>query len=223
MTPFRLIHRDDRIAAFDKPSGLLVHRGWADDDDTALDRARDALGVRVYPVHRLDRATSGVLLFALDAVCAAALSRVFEDGRAEKTYLALVRGVAPPSGRVDHPIPRREGGPRVTAATRFERRWASSDPERRCSLVAAMPETGRLHQVRRHMKHISHPLIGDANYGKGAINRDYRERFGLDRLALHAARLAFDHPFGGARVAIEAPLPDDLATPFARIGVPEIG
>src|SRR5262249_24959795 len=91
----------------------------------------------------------------------------------------------------------------------------------RWSLVEARPETGRLHQVRRHLKHLSHPVVGDVNYGKGDVNRLFRERYGLRRLALHALALAFEHPFTGAAVAISAPLPGDLRGPFAALGIPE--
>ena len=200
-----------------KPSGLLVHRGWDDDDDVALFRVRDAIGQRVHPVHRLDRGTSGALLFARTPAAAAALAGAFERGDVDKDYLALVRGVAPDEGVVDHPIPRSEGGPRVAARTRF-RRVAASSVER-CSLVLAMPETGRLHQVRRHLRHITHPLVGDVNYGSGAINRHYRATYGLHRLALHAQRIAFAHPATGERISVTAPMPGDLAAPLAALGL----
>jgi tRNA pseudouridine65 synthase len=187
----------------------LVHRGWADDDDVALFRVRDMLGAHVHPVHRLDRGTSGVLLFARTREAAATLGRAFEAGRVEKRYLALVRGTPPDEGVIDHPIPRREGGERVAAVTRFRR--VATSPVDRCSLVLAQPETGRLHQVRRHFHHISHPIVGDVNYGSGAINRQYRARYGLHRLALHARSIAFDHPTTGERIVTTAPIPDDLS------------
>jgi len=221
-----LLYRDAHLAAFEKPSGLLVHRGWGDDAVTALDLARDALGTYVYPVHRLDRGTSGVLLFALDAETAALTQAAFERGEVQKTYLALVRGVPPEADLIDHPIPRREGGPRVPAVTAVRRlAVATSDapelsPEvRRASLVEARPRTGRLHQLRRHLKHRSHPIIGDANYGKGALNRCFREEVGLARLALHAARLCLPHPVTGAPLDLRAALPEDLRAPFARLGI----
>jgi len=219
-----LLHRDDRLAAFAKPSGLLVHRGFADDAVTALDLARRALGARVHPVHRLDRATSGVLLFALDPQGAAALGRLFEQGAVTKSYLALVRGVPPEEGVVDHPVPRAESGPRVDAVTAFRRRHVvppDAPGARSWSLVEARPRTGRLHQIRRHLKHLGHPVVGDVNYGKGDINRLFRERFGLCRLALHAAGLSFTHPFTGERITLVAALPEDLRGPFARLGIPE--
>lgn len=215
MSGFELLYRDAWIAAFTKPSGLLVHRGWGDDDVVAVDLAREALAMRVHPAHRLDRATSGVLLFALSPEAAAALGACFEQGRVQKTYLALVRGVTPDEGRIDHPIPRREDGPRVPAATSFRRLGVFE----RYSLVEARPETGRLHQVRRHLKHISHPIVGDVNYGKGDINRLFRERFGLRRLALHAASLTLLHPFTGESLTLEAPLTDDLRGPLAEMGL----
>ena len=212
-----LLHLDDRLAAFAKPSGMLVHRGWGDADVVAVDLVREAFGGRVHPVHRLDRATSGVLLFALDPEAAAALCGMFERGEVHKTYFALVRGVAPEEGVIDHPIPRTEDGPRVPAVTAFRRRYVFE----RWSLVEARPATGRLHQIRRHLKHISHPIVGDVNYGKGEINRLFRERFGLRRLALHASALRFESPFGGGEVVIRAGLPDDLQEPFGRMGIPD--
>jgi tRNA pseudouridine65 synthase len=227
VTGFDLVFRDDRLAAFAKPSGLIVHRGWGDDAVAATDLARRGLGVRVHPVHRLDRATSGVLLFALDPEGAAAMGRLFETGAVTKSYLALVRGVPPEAGVVDHPVPRTEGGPRVPAVTAFSRvhvvtgATGAFPPHRdRWSLVEAMPRTGRLHQIRRHLKHLGHPLVGDANYGKGDINRLFRERFGLCRLALHAAAISFVHPFTGEPTAIAATLPPDLEGPFGAMGFP---
>jgi tRNA pseudouridine65 synthase len=221
-----LLYRDAHLAAFEKPSGLLVHRGWGDDAVTALDLARAAVGAYVYPVHRLDRGTSGVLLFALDAPTAALTQGAFERGEVDKTYLALVRGVPPEADLIDHPIPRREGGPRVPAVTAVRRlAVAASDaaglsPDvRRASFVEARPRTGRLHQVRRHLKHRSHPIIGDANYGKGALNRLFRDEVGLARLALHAAKMNLTHPATGAALALDAPLPEDLRAPLARLGI----
>lgn len=221
MPPFTLLHRDARLAAFAKPSGLLVHRGWADDSEVALDMAREALGVRVHPVHRLDRGTSGVLLFALDPECAAALCHLFETGRVNKTYLALVRGEPPPTGTIDSPVPRTEGGVRVPAVTSFTRRASVSQHGRSWSLVEASPHTGRFHQIRRHLKHLGHPIVGDVNYGKGDINRLFREQWSLTRLALHAARLHLSHPFTGEHVSVAAPVPEDLRAPLLRMGFAE--
>jgi tRNA pseudouridine65 synthase len=209
-----LLYRDPRLAVIAKPSGLAVHAGWAEPGETAVRLARELTGAFVYPIHRLDRGASGALAFALDQEAARLLHQAFEDGRADKRYLALVRGVPPEGGRIDHPIPRREGGPRVPAITEYTRLAVFE----RFALVEARPLTGRLHQVRRHLKHLGHPLIGDVNYGRGELNRLFRERFGLRRLALHALRLTLPHPDGGREVTVRAPLPDDLAGPFAAMG-----
>ena len=128
-------------------------------------------------------------------MAAATLAKAFEEGKIEKRYLALVRGTPPAEGVVDYPIPKAEGKPRVPAVTRF--RTVARSPVDRCSLVEAFPETGRLHQIRRHLRHIDHPLIGDVAHGSGQINRHYRATYGLHRLALHPSFLAFVHPVTG--------------------------
>lgn len=215
--PIDLLYVDDHLVVANKPSGLLVHRGWDNDDDVAMFRVRDAIGSYVYPVHRLDRGTSGALLFARTREAAAALCSAFEHGAVDKTYLALVRGAPPDHGVIDHPIPKSEGGARVLARTRF--RVVARSTVDRCSLVEAKPETGRLHQVRRHLRHIDHPLVGDVNHGSGEINRRYRAAYALHRLALHARRLSFAHPATGAPVDVVAPVPDDLAHPLAALGL----
>jgi tRNA pseudouridine65 synthase len=217
-TKIELLFVDAHVVVANKPSGLLVHRGWDDDDDVALFRVRDALGQHVHPLHRLDRGTSGALVFARTRAAAAGLSRAFEEGRVQKHYLALVRGCPPDSGVIDHAIPKKKDGPRVPAVTRFSR--IARSPVDRCSLVLAIPETGRLHQVRRHLRHIDHPLVGDVTHGSGVINRRYRSEYNLHRLALHAHFLAFAHPITGARVEVEAPMPDDLGKPLGLLGLP---
>jgi tRNA pseudouridine65 synthase len=216
-----LLYVDEHLVVANKPSGLLVHRGWDNDDDVALFRVRDAIDAHVYPLHRLDRGTSGALLFARTRAIASALSAAFEEHRVEKHYLALVRGMAPAEGVIDHPIPRSEDGPRVPARTRF--RLVAHSLVDRCSLVLALPETGRLHQIRRHLRHIDHPLVGDVTYGSGVINRHYRQTYALHRLALHACLLAFDHPVSGERVVVDAPVPDDLGTALDALGLPREG
>jgi len=209
MDALTILFRDECLIAVDKPSGLAVHRGWSRERDVAMVRVRDQIGARVFPVHRLDRATSGVLLFALSAEISARVCAAFAAGEVEKTYLALVRGVPPEQGLVDHPLPPGEDphAPRVPAQTAFVRREVFG----RYSLVEAHPLTGRLHQVRRHLKHIACPLIGDVNYGKGEHNRLFRERHGLHRLFLHACRVRLPHPLRPGRLDIAAPLPEELA------------
>lgn len=213
----QILYRDAELLAVDKPSGLITHRGWANDRDNALARARELAGCYVHPVHRLDRATSGVLLFALGPEPAAALGAQLAAGGFEKRYLALARGLAPERVEVDHPLAREPGAERKPARTTLVRLGTFE----RYSLVAATPHTGRPHQVRRHLKHLSLPILGDTRYGKGDHNRACRERFALHRLALHAAQLAFTHPRTGSRVVVRAPLPADLAAPLAAMGLLE--
>lgn len=208
---------DEHVVIANKPSGLLVHRGWDDDDDVALFRVRDAVGARVHPLHRLDRGTSGALMFARSPEATAILQKSFDARAVEKQYLALVRGTPSTQGTIDHPIPKAEDGPRVPAVTHF--RLVARSPIDRCSLVEVRPETGRLHQIRRHLRHISHPLIGDVTYGSGAINRHYRAAYDLHRLALHASSIAFPHPVSGRRIEVVAPLPADLGSALERLGL----
>ncbi len=219
LPPIELLFVDEHVVVANKPSGLLVHRGLDNDDDVAMFRVRNAIGQHVHPLHRLDRGCSGALLFARSREVAATMAKAFEEKRIDKRYLALVRGTPPDSGVIDYPIPRDEGGPRVAAVTRF-RRLARS-PVDRCSLVLAMPETGRLHQVRRHLRHIDHPLVGDVQHGSGEINRHYRAEYHLHRLALHARFVGFDHPVTAVRIEVSAPVPEDLASALALLGLAE--
>ncbi|KPK17289.1 MAG: hypothetical protein AMJ62_02155 [Myxococcales bacterium SG8_38] len=213
-----VIHRDDAVVVVDKPSGLSVHRGDDKGSTFALNLTRSAIGQWVYPVHRLDRATSGVLVFALSPEHARTLHEAFDTQTVSKTYLALVRGTPPANGVIDSPMEKREGGPDVEAVTEYETLFVSN---RRLSLVQARPRTGRRHQIRRHLRRINHPLAGDVRYGNGSDNRRYRVELGLYRLALHAKRLSFVHPASGELVTFESAMPEDLATPLRRIGVPE--
>jgi tRNA pseudouridine65 synthase len=199
-----ILHRDARCVVVDKPSGVATHRGWDDSDDALLQRVRDAVNAYVYPIHRLDRGASGIVLFALDRDAA----RAFGDAwpRADKRYLAITRGHPPEHVVIDHPIARAPGGPRVPAVTEV---WCR-DTFGRYALVEARPHTGRLHQIRRHLKHISCPLIGDVRYGKGEHNRLFRGH-GLHRLALHCRSLRVEHP-DGSWLAVDTPLPPDMQT-----------
>jgi tRNA pseudouridine65 synthase len=219
-----VLYRDDRLLVVNKPSGVVVHRGWADDEVTALTLAREIAGRYVYPVHRLDRSTSGALVFALDPDVARAVQELFAKALVEKRYLALVRGLAPLEAFVDHAIAKEKDKPKLPAQTRM-RRLASFEvtneetgQSRSYSWVEAFPLTGRLHQVRRHMKHLNHPIIGDVRYGKSEHNRLFRRRFALERLALHAAGVSMPHPVHGSVLNIEAPLPEDLSALLVCLG-----
>lgn len=215
------MYQDAHLIAIDKPAGLLVHRSALDAGATAfaLQQLRDQIGRRVWPVHRLDRGTSGVLLFALDADSAHALAQAFEQGAVRRRYLAMVRGWPPVTGTIDHPLARLPDdarGPRGVAVqdarTRFHTlaRHALPLPDRgfadtRCALIELHPETGRRHQLRRHCKHMAHPILGDASYGKGALNRAVAALLGVSRLWLHALQLELAHPVTGTPLVLTAP------------------
>ncbi len=212
-----ILFRDEHICVINKPAGLAVHKGWAAAEHYALDLLRDQLGQWVYPVHRLDQPTSGVLLFALSSAMASVLCESFREHHVAKRYVALVRGVPPLHLRLDHPI-KDEHGERRDAVTVLDRRWVF---RKRYGLVEARPETGRTHQIRRHLKHLSCPVIGDTSYGKSEHNRLFAREFGLERLALHCLDLGFVHPTLGTPMLVHAPLPPDLAVPLARMECPQ--
>lgn len=220
-----VLYRDDALLIVDKPAGLIVHRGWANDRVTALDLARSLAGCWVYPAHRLDRGTSGVLVFGLSPAAARALERAFAADLVQKRYLALVRGMAPDAITIDHAIAKEEGKPKVPSTTHVAR-VAHCEVEndetgvtRRYSWVEARPETGRPHQIRRHLKHIAHPIVGDVRYGKAEHNRLFRRRFGVERMVLHAAEFSFPHPTEARRVSVSAPLPDELVALLRALGL----
>jgi tRNA pseudouridine65 synthase len=222
-----ILYRDAHLVAIDKPAGLLVHRTGiaAEAQDFALQRVRDRLGQRVYPVHRLDRPVSGVLLLALNADVARRLSWMFETRAVAKAYLGVVRGWPEAQGVIDYPLSDGPGQPARPALTRFrvlaraELRVAIGRyPSSRYALVAAWPETGRYHQIRRHFHHVYHPLIGDTTHGEGRHNRFFRESLGVGRLLLHAASLRLTHPLSGADLCILAPLDGTWNALLERLG-----
>ena len=223
----RILYQDNYLVAIDKPPGLLVHRTGLDAGETlfALQLLRDQLGRPVWPAHRLDKGTSGVLLFALDAETARLLGPAFEaPDQVHKTYQAVVRGWPPESGLIDHPLQRMEDDARADrmqvqdARTRY-RTLARYElplpqgpfPTTRCALVELQPLNGRRHQLRRHMKHVAHPIIGDATHGKGPLNRALAAWLGAQRLWLHALRLELVHPVHGTALPLEAPPGPDWA------------
>ena len=211
--PLKILYRDAHYVAIDKPAGLLVHRSPISRDRLfVLQTLRDQLARRVYPVHRLDRATSGVLLLGLSAEAARRMVALFEARRIEKEYLAVARGWVDDHGLIDHPVADTEGsGLAQPARTRF-RRLAKVElpfmvdryPCARYSLVSVTPETGRRQQIRKHFKHISHHLIGDTTHGNGRHNRFFRSHFGIRRLLLMSRQLAFLHPYHQTPVNIVA-------------------
>ena len=219
-----VLYRDEWLAVVDKPAGLMVHdsalaRG---ETDFAADRLREQFGKQIFLVHRLDRATSGCLLLAFDRETASALGKVLMSREVEKDYLAVCRGWPEPHFTVDHPL---DGGPgkplKKPAVTGFER-LATVELEipsagfatSRYALLRARPQTGRFRQIRRHLKHMSHHLIGDSSHGDGRHNRAFR-MLGVQRMLLHARRLAFVHPQTGARIEVTAPLDVEFARALA--------
>ncbi|MFA5676964.1 MAG: pseudouridine synthase [Pseudomonas sp.] len=221
--PLTEIYRDEWLLAVHKPAGLLVHRSPIDRHATefALQYARQLNGgEHVYPCHRLDRPTSGVLLFARDPQTASAFGKTLMAGQVGKIYLALVRGWSAEQGRIDHAlrehvIDRRckETPQAIREAVTDFKRLAIAEipveveryPQSRYSLLALTPETGRKHQLRRHMQHISHPIVGDTNYGRTKHNRYFAERFGYSRLMLAATELVFEHPATGRTLRLQCP------------------
>lgn len=224
----QILFHDDHYVAVDKPPGLLVHRTpLAKAEDFALQRLRRQLKRRVYPVHRLDRPTSGVLLFGLSAAAARAACEAFEARQVEKRYLAIVRGWCEQDGEIDYPLCEEDDGrPPQEALTRY-RRLACVElpimtspryPTSRYSLLEVSPQTGRKHQIRKHFHHIFHPLIGDTTYGEGRHNRLFRERFGTSRLMLMAHELCLSHPLEGRRLTIRAPLDGEWLAALCACG-----
>lgn len=224
-SPLNVLWRDDRLVAVHKPAGWLVHRTWLDAHETrfVMQTLRDQLGQRVYPVHRLDKGTSGVLLMALDAEAARAVTTMFEARQPQKTYVAMVRGWPQTHFSVDHAL-KPDDAPQDAepqqAVTHF-RRLATLQievpvdryPSTRVALVEAMPKTGRRHQIRRHLKHLAHPIIGDATHGKGSHNRWWAAQLQQQRLWLHARQLDLLHPFTGEALRLVSDWQDPLLNP----------
>ncbi|MDD3675722.1 pseudouridylate synthase [Thauera propionica] len=256
-----ILYRDEWLVAIHKPSGLLVHRSpiAAREERFAVQLLRDQIGRRVFPAHRLDRGTSGLLLFALDAGMAAALGAQFEARTVQKRYLAVVRGHPAEAGVIDHPLVRKldaierrhgrgagsrdalpededidpgdepqkaDGATAAQPALTHFRRLATAElphavdryPTSRYALVELTPETGRRHQLRRHLKHLSHPIIGDATYGKGRHNRLFQTLFGCQRMLLACTALSVAHPATGTPLHFTAPLADDFRAVLRHLG-----
>lgn len=221
-----ILFHDDVLVAVNKPSGLLVHKSWVAKDakEFALQTVRDQIGCHVYPIHRLDRPTSGVLLFAKSADIAARCAEAWPA--AQKIYWAIVRGYFPAEVFVDHPLKTLvdygEQGEAQEAQTAFRCLQqfclpipVDKYPEARYSLVEAKPQQGRTHQIRRHLKHLSHPIIGDPRYGKSVHNYFFTEHLGSQRLLLHARELHIKHPVSGADLIIRAPLDNAMQHIFS--------
>jgi tRNA pseudouridine65 synthase len=232
-----IIYKDQYIIAINKPSGLLVHKSPIDKHETryAMKILRDQIGQWVYPVHRLDKPTSGLLLFALSPEIAKMVGQQFAEDRITKVYLAIVRGHTRLGGVIRHPI-------RETAMFKHQkkmveqkepqealtlyRRLATTEqpysidryPSTRYSLIAAYPKTGRTHQIRKHLKHLSHPIIGDAKHGKGNLNRAFSEHHNSHRLLLAAVAIKLNHPVTHQPLSLYAPLQSDFIATLTSLG-----
>ncbi len=217
---FQILYQSDDLVAIDKPSGIKVHRGVFDPPGEAfvLQRLRDQIGKRLYPVHRLDRPTSGVLVFALTPGAARSLAKSFARQKVRKTYLAVVRGYTAEKGEVAQPLikdPRQKDAHarRQAALTHYVRLDITELPiavgrydTSRYSLVKVMPKTGRMHQIRRHLCHLAHPVIGDRQYGDNKHNRSFKMRWQCERLLLAATELTLPLPGSRSPHTIVAPI-----------------
>lgn len=209
-----ILYQDERYVAINKPAGLLVHRSSIarDASEFALQLTRDQLGKEVHPVHRLDRKTSGVLLFAFDLDALRALQLAFNNDEIAKRYIALVRGFTPDLGVIDYPLTNdkgkiQEAQTEYRALNRFEinKPFGKHDTSR-YTLVEVFPKTGRMHQIRKHFAHIFHPIIGDRPHGCNKQNKFFKEEFELTEMMLHAHRFNFMHPYNQNEITIEAPM-----------------
>lgn len=229
-----ILYRDDELVAVNKPAGMLVHRSWLDKHETlfAMQTLRDQIDRHVFPIHRLDRPTSGVLLFALNSETARLMSEQFEQQTVEKGYLAVVRGYLLDEGKIDYPLKpvldkiadKFSQEKEAQQAVTFYRNLAKVEmpypagkySTARYSLVELLPKTGRKHQLRRHLKHLFHPIIGDTRYGDLHQNRALAAHTDCSRLMLHAHFLRFTHPKTLQKIEIFAPLDQHWQTVFTK-------
>ncbi|PJR04788.1 pseudouridine synthase [Avrilella dinanensis] len=210
--PLEILYEDEYLVAINKPHGLLVHQSSIarNADEFAVQLLRDQIGQRVYPAHRLDRKTSGVLLFALDKATNQSLTQQFTDKTITKKYWAIVRGFAPDELTIDYAL-RKDNGVLQDAVTKIKTvQRAEIDlpfgkhSTSRYSLVEAEPITGRMHQIRKHMAHILYPIIGDRPHGCNKQNKLWLEKFGMKTMLLHAHSLTFTHPKSLEEITLSA-------------------
>jgi tRNA pseudouridine65 synthase len=218
-----ILYQDEYIIAINKPSGLLVHKSYYARDATefAVQELRNQIGGQhVYPIHRLDRKTSGVLLFALDKDSLKIMNERFATREVEKKYLAILRGWSPDEMIIDYDLTN-DDGVKQNAITYFHRLQTAeieleynNHPTSRYCLVEAIPETGRMHQLRKHFRHIFHPILGSRPHGCNKQNKLWLENYDLKNMMLHAHQLCFNHPFTNERIVINA----KVNVEFFRVG-----
>jgi tRNA pseudouridine65 synthase len=221
-----IVYQDDYIIAINKPHGLLVHRSSIarDAKEFAIQQLKSQIGKHVSPVHRLDRKTSGVLLFALDKETEIAMHQKFMNGDIGKEYLAIVRGYSPDDMEIDYPL-LKENGVLQEAFTAFKTLKRAElnvplgkHPTSRYSLIKAKPTTGRMHQLRKHFAHIFHPIIGDRKHGCNKQNRFFKEQWNMTTMLLHASKLQFNHPISKEDVQISAPVQEEFQRMMKLMG-----
>ena len=207
-----IIFQDEFLVAINKPHGVLVHPSpiARDASEFAMQLLRDQLGQYVYPIHRLDRKTSGVLLFALNESIHKMMQSQFAERKTNKTYITIVRGFTEDEGEINYPL-KRDDGKIQEALTRYKTLQRQEVPipfgkfqTSRYSLVEVYPETGRMHQIRKHFAHILHPIIGDRPHGCNKQNKLFLEKFKMNTMLLHAAELQFNHPITNVEIKIKA-------------------
>lgn len=222
-----IIFQDEHLVAINKPHGLLVHKSYiaSDASEFAVQMLRDQLGQRVFPAHRLDRKTGGVLLFALSPEMNSLLQSKFENREVQKSYLAVVRGFLPENGKIDYPLTN-DRGQTQEAVTFFERLATAEIPvphgkheTSRYSLVKLRPETGRQHQLRKHLAHIFYPIIGDRPHGCNKQNKLWLEKWEMNTMLLHAASLSFEHPVTKVKITVEAGLQSEFQRGLEILGL----
>ncbi|PMH41107.1 tRNA pseudouridine(65) synthase TruC [Vibrio sp. 10N.286.49.B3] len=236
-----IIFQDEYFVAVNKPAGMLVHRSWLDKHETqfVMQTLRDQIGQHVFPLHRLDRPTSGVLVFALSSEVAAQVMPMFANHEMQKTYHAIVRGWIEEGATLDYPL--------KVELDKIADKFARADkeaqeaitdyqplgkvevplstgrfPTSRYGLVEMKPKTGRKHQLRRHMAHLRHPIVGDTSHGDGKHNKLFRDHYDSHRLLLHASELSFIHPFTGKELVMKAafdPTWQQLLTQFEWLDI----
>jgi len=226
MTTLEILYQDEHIVAVHKPAGLLVHRTKEDAYETefALQILSAQLSQIINPVHRLDKPTSGVLLFARSKKATQAMQALFAQGLIYKHYQALVRGFILQPQTINYPVgmdsqsPKKEALTDIIPEQYFEiNTCVDSYPTSRYTLINAIPKTGRQHQIRKHLRHIKHPIVGDVNYGSSAHNRFFRTHFNLHRLFLACTQICFEHPFLGQEIKIKAELAQELKQVLASL------
>jgi len=226
MCKLPILYQDENYIAIHKPPGLLVHRTRISEDKRfVLQMLRNQIGQWVYPIHRLDRPTSGVLIFGLNSDAARMLAQEFEQRRVEKRYLAVVRGYTEEGGVIDYPLQEETWTERQSAVTAYHKLAQVELPypvgryqTARYSLLEIQPQTGRMHQIRKHMKHIFHPIVGDTTHGDGKHNQLFREQFNISRLLLVATKLEFQHPYTKEQMSIKGVPEEEMIEFFGKMG-----